>query len=373
MLEAPKNNLQSFIDSRVCKPIDFEIVTSSTPRMFLDSLRPVERKVVEACFKHGGYVAGGCPRYVSETIEHMGAYDEIDANAYRHFGDVDVFFPTEEAFKAALYDLTGRKSALQLSLDEDTSEYIRCDDSRARFAQNISVGESDKKGKTIAMQLIRCQFGDPRTILSKFDFLNSMIAFVPIEGVIKTIRAKNWLANESSNTLNVLVWDSPLSFYRIQKYVTKYGYQKLINGISSDEQLMKDMSKTMESLPFDVTQGSRDMGFMRARQWKSQEDGTIIFTQQNYASHVLSTIEQVGHVFTDEVVVFMLSLCMASGIVTNERASDIIRRSALIRDNWDPKKIHPRVDSWREAQRAALANRLLKQERGEEIYSFATR
>jgi hypothetical protein len=297
----------------------------------------------------------------------MGAYDEIDANAYRHFGDVDIFFPTEAAFEAASYELMSRRGRVQLSLDENTQS-IHSDHSRARFAQNIQVSEGDKKGKTIPFQMIKCQFGDPKTILSKFDFLNSMVAFVPIEGSLKTVRAKSWLANERSNTLNVLVWDSPLTFYRIQKYVTKYGYKKLINGISTDEQLMRDMSATMERLPYDP---ETKPGW--GRRWQADTDGTIIFTQQNYAAHVLGTLEHVGYVFSEEVVVFMLSLCMASGIITNQRASDVIKNSATIRAAWDPKKVSSRVDSWRESQRAMVADRAQKQSRGESLYGYSNK
>lgn len=369
----PDNNLQSFIDSRKVKPIEFETVEDGCADKFLASLRPVERKIVDAAYDAGGYIAGGCPRYVTETIDHMGDYDQIDADAYRHFGDCDLFFPDDASYQTAHTALLSRRGSIQLGLADNGAynEEAISSDQRGVFATNLTAAEIDKRGKTLPFQLIKCQFGDIQTTLARFDILNSMIGFVRENGRMKTVRARGWLQNERSNTLDVLVWDSPLSFYRIQKYIQKYGYQQLSHTGITHDRLMNDMAMTMQSLPFDPNPANRRGGFG----WRNRHPGgeKIIFTQQNYATHIMSTLNSVGHAFPEEVVVFMTSLCMASGVVDDKAASVIIKQSNEIRRTWDPKNVKARVESWKESQRKVLAekaDRKARMEAGEDVYGL---
>jgi len=370
-----ENNLQSFIDARAIKPIEFETVDDGCADRFLTSLRPVERKVVEAALDAGGFVAGGCPRYVTETIDHMGGYDEIDANAYRQFGDCDLFFPNEESYRVAHQDLLSRRGRVQLSLKADAQnrEESITTNERGIFAINLQANEIDLKGKTLPFQLIKCAFGDLQSTLARFDILNSMIGFFRENGKMRTLRARGWLENERSNTLNVLVWDSPLSFYRIQKYIQKYGYERLAHMGISHDRLMKDMAKTMEALPFDPEPARR-----RPMAWQNVRSSgeKIIFTQQNYAVHIINTLAAVGHNFPEEVVVFMLSLCMATGVVNDKGASDLMIKTSEMRRVWDPKVMKARVESWKESQRKMLAEKADRQARiaaGEDVYGLGLR
>ncbi len=367
----PDNNLQSFIDSRKVKPIEFETVEDGCADKFLASLRPVERMIVETSLDAGGYIAGGCPRYVTETVDHMGGYDSIDADAYRQFGDCDVFFPNDESYQTAHHALLKRSSALQVKLEDNQSIHT---DQRGVFATNLTAGENDGKGRTLAFQLIKCQFGNIQTTLARFDIFNSMIGFVRENGKMKTVRARGWLQNERSNTLDVLVWDSPLSFYRIQKYIQKYGYQQLKHSGISHDQIMQDMSMTMQSLPFDPAPDVRRSSFG----WRNVRPGhsggeKIIFTQQNYAAHILQTLNSVGHAFPEEVVVFMVSLSMATGVANDKMAAALIKTSNDVRREWDPKAVKARVESWKESQRKQLlekAERRARLEAGEDVYGL---
>jgi hypothetical protein len=366
------NNLQSFIDSRKVKPIEFEVVEDGCADKFLASLRPVERKIVDCVLDAGGFIAGGCPRYVTETIDHMGGYDQVDADAYRHFGDCDLFFPNEESYQVAYRLLVSRRGHAQLSLEDDQSIDA---DRQGVFAINLEARENDKKGKTLAFQLIaKCQFSDIRTTLARFDILNSMIGFVREDGRMKTVRARGWLQNERSNTLDVLVWDSPLSFYRIQKYIQKYGYQQFKHSGITHDNLMNDMATTMQSLPFDPNpNGKSRMHFG----WRNTHRGgeKIVFTQQNYAAHIMSALNSVGHAFPEEVVVFMTSLCMATGIVDDKVASMIIKQSNEIRRDWNPKNVKARVESWKESQRKILAEKAQRKAQmaaGIDVYGVGT-
>lgn len=367
-----ENNLQSFIDSRTIKPIEFEAVDDGCADRFLESLRPVERKIVECALDAGGFIAGGCPRYVTETIDHMGGYDEVDANAYRQFGDCDLFFPNDAAYQTAFRDLLGRKGRVQLSLrtDAQNREETINDDRRGIFAVNVTAGEIDQKGKTLPFQLIKCAFGDLPTTLARFDILNSMIGFFRENGKMRTLRARGWLQNERSNTLNVLVWDSPLSFYRIQKYIQKYGYERIAHTGITHDRIMADMARTMEALPFDPEPSRR-----KAYGWQNVRSGgeKIIFTQQNYAVHIINTLGAVGHNFPEEVVIFMLSLCMATGVINDMTARDLLVKTNEMRRIWDPKVTKARVESWKESQRKMLAEKALIKERlarGEDVYGL---
>lgn len=370
----PDNNLQTFIDSRKIKPIEFETIEDGCADKFLASLRPVERKIVDAALDAGGFIAGGCPRYVTETIDHMGGYDDVDANAYRHFGDCDLFFPDDASYHVAYTSLLGRTGYVQLSLKEHAGrEESISSDQKGVFATNLIAGEIDSGGRTLPFQLIKCQFGDIQTTLARFDILNSMIGFIRENGRMKTVRACGWLQNERSNTLDVLVWDSPLSFYRIQKYIQKYGYQQLRHTGISYDRLMNDMATTMQSLPFDPDpskrRGSHQFG------WRTHHSGgeKIVFTQQNYAAQVMMTLNNVGHAFPEEVVIFMTSLCMATGIVDEKSSAMIIKRSNAVRQAWDPKAVKARVESWKESQRKILvekANRKARIEAGEDVYGL---
>jgi hypothetical protein len=372
MTANPTNNLQDFIDSRIAKPIEFETVDDGCADRFLESLRPVERKIVEGALDAGGFIAGGCPRYVTETIDHMGGYDEIDANAYRQFGDCDLFFPNDDAYQTAFNDILGRRDRIQLSLKDDSQgrkESIDADQ-RGIFAVNVRASEIDQKGKTLPFQLIKCSFGDLPNTLARFDIFNSMIGFFRENGKMRTLRARGWLQNERSNTLNVLVWDSPLSFYRIQKYIQKYGYERIAHMGITHDQIMQDMARTMDALPFDPEPSRR-----RAYGWQHvrSDEEKIIFTQQNYALHIVNTLVSVGHNLPEEVVVFMLSLCMATGVINDMTARNILVKTNEMRRLWDPKVTKARVESWKESQRKMLAEKVLRKKRlaqGEDVYGL---
>lgn len=374
-----ENNLQIFISERIVKPIEFETVDDGAGERFLGSLRPLERKVVEVAFDHGGFIAGGCPRYVTETIDHTGGYERIDADAYRQFGDCDLFFQKDEDYKKTREALLSRRGAIQTSLDDNDNITT---DERGIFATNIHTHEkvAPVPGasyiRSLPMQLIGCQFGDAITTMRRFDFLNSMIAFVPdAQGKLLTVRARRWLENERSNSLEVLVWDSPLSFYRIQKYIQKYGYETIKHTGLSHDQIMQDMSHTMERLPFDPGHKSRNNRFGIAPQG-ARDGKPIVFTQQNYAFHIVSTVEKIGYTLPEEMVVFMVTLAMATGVIDSIQGSTVVKRVNDLRANWDPKVIRPRVASWKESQLKMIedkADKKRRMEAGEDVYGLGMR
>lgn len=374
-----KNNLQTFVDGRTVKNIEFIVEGSEAYQAFVARLRPLEFRVVDAVMSNGGFIAGGLVRYVHEALALTGKFTDVDMDAYRQFGDIDFFFPNQETFRAAYASIRAGDVAKAL-LD---NEEINLSASEGGFAYDIVLTESPKVNtakfhygpcevRPIRMQLVTCRFDDVKTTLRRFDFFNSMLAFTKVEGRVRSIVPVGWRENELTNTLRVLEWQSPLTFYRIHKYTSKYGYVNISCGEGRTfEDVMDDISKTMQSLPYNPDD-YRGSTFIRSRKRGTSDNGDLIFTQQNYAFHIQRFVQEKGFLFPEAFAVFAASLCMATDIATEHQAADLVKHTDLIRRNWKPEKAEKRVESWKRSREEAIKQSLEKKARNQEIYEFTT-
>lgn len=351
------NNLKSFIDNRTEKKIEFLIESSRTFDMFYSKLRPLEKKVVEYVMASGGFIAGGCPRYVSDTIELTGDFTDTDMDAYRQFGDIDFFFADKKDADTVISQLGHRRCYPVLSVENDDN--ISLTPSAGGFAYNIKLHEDRnfivKLHKKMAhippikMQLVVCDFNKPKATLSRFDFLNSMLAFVKIDEQIKTIIPAKWRENEKTNTLKVVDWSSPLTLSRIVKYMKKYGYKHVaIDDTCTSDDIMNTLTKTFELLPNSDERARR-------RSCVPQQDceGNITFTRENFCSQIVNFLDRAGHFFDEELTVFMMALCMSAGIA-NENSSQLLLKNITKKRNDSKFVCSKEVETWKKKRDEAI-------------------
>ncbi len=182
-------------------------------------LRPDVAEVVERAFECGGYVAGGCARWL-RSISNV--VTPIKRGTYIHEGgDIDLFFRT----------MDGWRSFLEAYEDNETvSEGPTFDLSRGNLAANIKFASNKRNSKSShaeppTVQAICCSTGSPEEMISGFDFHNSMIAF----DHERSWMVDDWDDIELKKELNIAWWGSRSISHRVSKYMTKYGYRTLVN------------------------------------------------------------------------------------------------------------------------------------------------
>lgn len=190
-------------------------------------LREDVADVIERAFDCGGFVAGGCARWLLSfegtevTPLHRGTY-------VHEGGDVDLFFRTDDGWRSFVEPYIENKT-----VDEGPVLSI----SQGNLAVNVRFGVKTRientRGKPLihgwneppTVQAVRCVTGTPEEVLRSFDFLNSMVAF----DRNKVWQADDWKRLENDKTLAVAWWGSRSAVFRVRKYMSKYGYKQLVN------------------------------------------------------------------------------------------------------------------------------------------------
>lgn len=194
----------------------------SDPRV----LRPDVADTIERAFDHGGFVAGGCGRWLlsfeSDTVTplHRGTY-------VHEGGDIDIFFNDEAGWRAFVEPYAENKTIAD-------GPVLKMSD--GKLAVNLTIGAKPDRERIShgwneppTIQAIRCVTGSPEEVLRSFDFHNSMVAF----DRAKVWQAEDWKELETSKTLAVTWWGSRSAVFRVRKYINKYGYKHLKNTSSA--------------------------------------------------------------------------------------------------------------------------------------------
>ncbi len=179
-------------------------------------LRPDVSELIERAFECGGFVAGGCGRWLRNTPVVTPAV----RGAYVHEGgDIDLFFKSAEAWRDFLAPYS------EVEWPTPGKPGVRM--SEGKLAANIAFargpGMTHGYNSPPAVQAIRCVTGTPEEVLLSFDFVNAMVAF---DGDRVWV-ADGWERLEKSKTLGVAWWGSRSVAFRVKKYMLKYGYNTL--------------------------------------------------------------------------------------------------------------------------------------------------
>lgn len=175
-------------------------------------LHPIVADLVEDAFDEGGFVAGGCARWLraqpAVTALRRGAYVKLR-------GDIDLFFRNEVGW---------RRFSKRLLEDPRFNATL----SKGSMALDVSVRRTAGDGwhgynKAPTVQAIRCSVGSPEAILKGFDLANSMAAFDRRDAWV----VDAWGELQAANALGVVWWGGKALPHRVQKYVGKYGYSAL--------------------------------------------------------------------------------------------------------------------------------------------------
>jgi len=171
--------------------------------------------LIERAFDCGGFIAGGCARWLRSS----GQISALQRGTYVHEGgDIDIFFHTLDGWRGFVKPL--------VEIGQDWPKVVL---SRGRLAANINL----QGGKTKSafsdpptIQAICCITGSPDEILRSFDFHNSMVAF----DRDKVWIVDDWEENEHKKELKVAWWGSRSIPFRVLKYMNKYGYRRIVNA-----------------------------------------------------------------------------------------------------------------------------------------------
>lgn len=183
-------------------------------------LRPDVAGAVERAFECGGFVAGGCARWL-RSID--GTVTPLKRGTYVHEGgDIDLFFRTVDGWRDFLQTYEN---------NEHTSEGPTFALSRGNLAANLKFAGNVRNDKSShaeppTVQAICCSTGEPEEMISGFDFHNSMVAFD---------RERSWVVDDwddiqRKKELKVAWWGSRSIAHRVSKYMNKYGYHTLVNA-----------------------------------------------------------------------------------------------------------------------------------------------
>lgn len=177
-------------------------------------------EAIERGFDCGGYVAGGCARWLRSI---GGKPTALLRGTYVHEGgDIDLWFRSFEGW---------RQFVNSYATDDDTT-WPKVKLSEGKLAANFTFPTPRRNKNPSAyieaptVQAICCITGEPETIVRSFDFHNSMVAF----DRHKTWVVEDWDDAEAKKELRVAWWGSRSVAYRVGKYMSKYGYRKLVNA-----------------------------------------------------------------------------------------------------------------------------------------------
>jgi hypothetical protein len=175
---------------------------------------------VRICIEEGGFVAGGAARALFlrnnmqdyfQIGDHGPKMTETDWGGgfkikfparVKPAGDIDVFFPDEGKYKAALQ---------RIKLAEYESSYS----SNMSSTFHVPMMTSQGLRETVALQLIHCVFGSPVDMISNFDLVNCSVAITEKGFVYDSLVP----SLESRHVLKLRRSDSTTLIKRISKYI----------------------------------------------------------------------------------------------------------------------------------------------------------
>lgn len=196
-------------------------------------LRPDVADLVEAAFDSGGYVAGGCARW----LRSAGTVTPLQRGTYAHEGgDIDLFFHSPQDWRDYVEWVHETERAnVTLSPGKLAANII--------FKHPPYDGKKPMHGFNLppVVQTIRCVTGTPEEVIRSFDFVNSMVAF----DRERTWVAEDWARFEQEKVLGVAWWGSRSIAYRVKKYLNKYGYVTMENLSSSMFEQLVSATDTM--------------------------------------------------------------------------------------------------------------------------------
>ena len=218
-------------------------------------LRPDVAEVVGRAFDCGGYVAGGCARWL-RSIDN--AVTPLKRGTYVHEGgDIDLFFRTMDGWRSFLQTYEG---------NENLSDGPVFSLSRGNLAANIKFASNKRNDKSAhseppTVQAICCATGSPEEIISGFDFHNSMVAFDREKSWV----VDNWSDIERKKELHIAWWGSRSIAHRVSKYMTKYGYRTIKNNSSA----------MLEQLVFGTNSMNAGQKTLTRAKWKDNLHGNV--------------------------------------------------------------------------------------------------
>lgn len=186
----------------------------------LKIITPQTKQLIDICFDHGGYVAGGFALLALRDYECL-TLDRIDDRIARTVGDIN-----EHMWCGADIDVWF-SNALQLSKFENDLRTIAilnsgtcsCEETISNCANEYTIINGSR---TQRVQVIKKFLNPVIDQLATFDIYNSMVAF----DRTKFIYAENLLEFERNLTIHVVDWSSPYTIKRLLKYMSRKGYTK---------------------------------------------------------------------------------------------------------------------------------------------------
>ncbi len=179
----------------------------------LETLRVLSHPVVQNAFRSGGWIAGGFPRLIVQTILRPHRLDKISSNKSKLFqcyfhnrGDIDFFFRNHDDFASAVTKGVYHQSA---------------------FAHNMWL--HNREGVlSLKVQLVNKFYYDTiKQTFDSFDFLNSCYAIVQINR--KYYLTYDEAANDADIAKELVIKhaNSPYTLQRIVKYLNDRGLEKV--------------------------------------------------------------------------------------------------------------------------------------------------
>lgn len=209
--------------------------TSSPWKRFQENPKVLHHEaaaVIEMAFDEGGYVAGGCARWLRNhpvvTALHRGCY-------VRAGGDIDLFFRDEAGWR--------RFVERTMRVAERGDLRARLKTSKGNLAVNISIGSGGYAYDSPPnIQAICCATAEPDEMLRGFDFVNAMVAFDRDTSWV----AEEWNDHEEAKTLGVAWWGSRAVAARTEKYLSKYAYTSLLD--LSDGRMVEQLTAGYDAM-----------------------------------------------------------------------------------------------------------------------------
>lgn len=195
----------------------------------------VTQNLLEAIFRHGGYIAGGFGTVIARRVisgifprepKHIDSFDLWDAVRkhlrYPEFkpvgaptwhnsgcGDIDIWFPDNDALKAFLND------KVRLS-------YIRTGQiTSAHTATKTAIEHIVQRDARI--QVITRYLMPMNEQIKNFDIYNGMIAVTND----KIVYPEHFVTLESQKMLHVVNWESPWTVNRFFKWMSRKEYESV--------------------------------------------------------------------------------------------------------------------------------------------------
>ena len=174
------------------------------------TMHSTTKRIIEIAFDHGGFIAGGFGRWAATSTRSAMERGEYVARG----GDIDLFFESREGWAEFLRTI-GKEEDLLSSMGM----------SQGNLAVNFVVRMRKNEhsyNEPPPMQAVGCATGTPSQILRSFDFVNCMFAITRND----SYAAQKASELEKEHVLGVSSWSSRGLVHRLNKYNTKYGYQK---------------------------------------------------------------------------------------------------------------------------------------------------